>query len=192
MACAQAAMIETDPAVVASGSSRDATEARPSTHEGRRTGKDPERRYGIVAQPAPGTQDDKHFALLDEAVSSYPEVMECSLTAGDGDYQPRHHRLTGRVRRLSPSTIEPHPRDPAAGLDSSRRWWLGPSPSPSSGPINRHPWRPLLIGSGAAEKTRTSTSFRTQRPQRCASTSSATTARETPPDGRRRLVRRRH
>src|SRR5687767_7108154 len=33
---------------------------------------------------------------------------------------------------------------------------------------------------GAVEKTRTSTAFRPQRPQRCASTSSATTARDCP------------
>ena len=36
---------------------------------------------------------------------------------------------------------------------------------------------PDLNGAGAAEKTRTSTGFRPQRPQRCASTSSATAAR---------------
>src|SRR5918993_4377785 len=34
----------------------------------------------------------------------------------------------------------------------------------------------LWLGDGAVEKTRTSTGFRPQRPQRCASTSSATTA----------------
>ena len=34
----------------------------------------------------------------------------------------------------------------------------------------------LDLGDGAAEKTRTSTDFTPQRPQRCASTSSATTA----------------
>lgn len=53
---------------------------------------------------------------------------------------------------------------------------------------------PLAVGigrykSGAAEKTRTSTGFRPQRPQRCASTSSATAARNTrradPAAGRR-------
>src|SRR3954447_23810378 len=35
----------------------------------------------------------------------------------------------------------------------------------------------LSVRDGAVEKTRTSTAFRPQRPQRCASTSSATTAR---------------
>ena len=34
----------------------------------------------------------------------------------------------------------------------------------------------LSLGDGAAEKTRTSTDFTPQRPQRCASTSSATAA----------------
>ena len=38
----------------------------------------------------------------------------------------------------------------------------------------------LRVRDGAVEKTRTSTAFRPQRPQRCASTSSATTARQDP------------
>src|SRR5881392_13434 len=44
------------------------------------------------------------------------------------------------------------------------------------------------LDAGAVEKTRTSTAFRPQRPQRCASTSSATTARHeiaARPNGRR-------
>lgn len=39
------------------------------------------------------------------------------------------------------------------------------------------PYRTSTLKIGAVEKTRTSTAFRPQRPQRCASTSSATTAR---------------
>gem|GEM_PF-4075299 len=49
--------------------------------------------------------------------------------------------------------------------------------------VRQTPWNNPMKpkGFGAAEKTRTSTGFRPQRPQRCASTSSATAARETPP-----------
>ena len=57
--------------------------------------------------------------------------------------------------------------------DRSSRWNWPPAATPS----RLHQRCPLLLGSGAAEKTRTSTGFRPQRPQRCASTSSATAAR---------------
>ena len=59
--------------------------------------------------------------------------------------------------------------------------WLG---SGWTYPQNRPP-DGFAKMSGAVEKTRTSTAFRPQRPQRCASTSSATTARDC-----RREVRR--
>jgi Lrp/AsnC family leucine-responsive transcriptional regulator len=34
-------------------------------------------------------QDDRHLALFEEAVASFPEVMECYLMTGDADYQLR-------------------------------------------------------------------------------------------------------
>ena len=57
---------------------------------------------------------------------------------------------------------------------------------------SRHaPAHSLELHAGAVEKTRTSTAFRPQRPQRCASTSSATTARhENEPAGTPALARR--
>ncbi len=71
------------------------------------------------------------------------------------------------------------------GHSSARSGWEGVSRYPERSTL----WReqqdalpgqmgqcPALTGSGAVEKTRTSTGFRPQRPQRCASTSSATTA----------------
>ena len=49
------------------------------------------------------------------------------------------------------------------------------SPRAVRGPA-RLIWCSIILDSGAVEKTRTSTEFPPQRPQRCASTSSATTA----------------
>jgi Lrp/AsnC family leucine-responsive transcriptional regulator len=34
-------------------------------------------------------QDDRHLALFEEAVATFPEVMECYLMTGDADYQLR-------------------------------------------------------------------------------------------------------
>lgn len=34
-------------------------------------------------------QDDRHLALFEEAVGSFPEIMECYLMTGDADYQLR-------------------------------------------------------------------------------------------------------
>ena len=34
-------------------------------------------------------QDDRHLALFEEAIGSFPEVMECYLMTGDADYQLR-------------------------------------------------------------------------------------------------------
>ena len=34
-------------------------------------------------------QDDSHLATFEEAVSAFPEVMECYLMTGDADYQLR-------------------------------------------------------------------------------------------------------
>ena len=66
-----------------------------------------------------------------------------------------------------------------ARYDHHQRGGSSRSKSPSAKtPMIGHRWCPPLLGSGAVEKTRTSTSFRTQRPQRCASTNSATTARD--------------
>jgi Lrp/AsnC family leucine-responsive transcriptional regulator len=35
------------------------------------------------------TQDDKHLAVFEETVASFPEVMECYLMTGECDYQLR-------------------------------------------------------------------------------------------------------
>jgi len=75
---------------------------------------------------------------------------------------------------------------------STLRRYLHADPRGSSPPLSAQsgPWVPSFVlfafskmtvlireyGNGAVEKTRTSTGFRPQRPQRCASTSSATTA----------------
>lgn len=34
-------------------------------------------------------QDDRHLAIFEEAVSQFPEVMECYLMTGEADYQLR-------------------------------------------------------------------------------------------------------
>ncbi len=34
-------------------------------------------------------QDDRHLTIFEEAVASFPEVMECYLMTGDADYQLR-------------------------------------------------------------------------------------------------------
>ena len=34
-------------------------------------------------------QDDRHLAIFEEAVSNFPEVMECYLMTGEADYQLR-------------------------------------------------------------------------------------------------------
>lgn len=34
-------------------------------------------------------QDDRHLSIFEEAVASFPEVMECYLMTGDADYQLR-------------------------------------------------------------------------------------------------------
>ncbi len=76
-------------------------------------------------------------------------------------------------RRLTRHTLAPHWANPAEFPEEF-------SPGPCKLPEQyRH------IGLlGAVEKTRTSTAFRPQRPQRCASTSSATTARHEIPGGK--------
>lgn len=61
-------------------------------------------------------QDDRHLALFEGAVASFPEVMECYLMTGDADYQLRvlvpslgafedflRHRLT-RIEGVSEVT----------------------------------------------------------------------------------------
>ena len=58
-------------------------------------------------------------------------------------------------------------------------------------PVGNMPCISMIWKNGAVEKTRTSTGFRPQRPQRCASTSSATTARRIWPRGNPRPLARR-
>ena len=83
----------------------------------------------------------------------------------------RGQRRTSRSSGSARSTVAP-----AAGCSRRR-------PAEPAAPYDRHSKL-----TGAVEKTRTSTAFRPQRPQRCASTSSATTARHE----KGRLESRRH
>ena len=94
----------------------------------------------------------------------YPFVEEGALVAGEVDPKT----ALGRWWRM-PIRI----RSGGLGRDS-------PSPSRRVFRCNRPPDDRLTAKTGAVEKTRTSTAFRPQRPQRCASTSSATTARDVP------------
>ena len=101
-----------------------------------------------------------------------PEMVEAVATLVRDrlrDSDPALHRRTWRcscprwrsARRRSASPVPPRCSNERSPRPSRPSW----------------AWCPFLTGDGAVEKTRTSTSFRTQPPQGCASTNSATTAR---------------
>ena len=77
------------------------------------------------------------------------------------------------IVRLGSIQVRPQPVLAANAESSAGR------KTPTSGDLSTRSECPRHVAAcaGAVEKTRTSTAFRPQRPQRCASTSSATTAR---------------
>ena len=136
-----------------------------------------------LASDLPGPNGEKCFGCGHEmrCDAGGAEVLkQCDASVA---FNPSSGQIVGR----SPET-----RSSAWGATTPppTRAIADDSPRPCPGGRWTHPfgWCPtggnvISMESGAVEKTRTSTAFRPQRPQRCASTSSATTARETPSDG---------
>ena len=111
--------------------------------------------------------------ITPEVIAEVGQVARARLVAGDPNF--RRSCVAPLVKR---ATV-PAEQIRLTGTRSAIRHLLVSDKPPLAGPV------PISDGIGAVEKTRTSTAFRPQRPQRCASTSSATTARdELPPVAR--------
>ena len=111
-----------------------------------------------------------HEGHRDHRIIGATDAQQSHIAAGvsalrTGDTGISERRICGQRLQSVGRSLKPVPKAPET------------RPYPGRGRENLIYINTLTLN-GAVEKTRTSTAFRPQRPQRCASTSSATTARE--------------